>query len=82
MMPVRLHLFANLAEYLPAAARGEGVAVEVPEGATLDDLAHRLGIPSHLPRLALVNGRESGPEGLLRAGDEVSLLPPLVGGGP
>ena len=79
-MPVRVHLFANLAEYLPEAARGEGAAVQVPAGATVDDLARRLGIPSHLPRLALVNGRESGPDGVLRAGDEVSLLPPLVGG--
>jgi molybdopterin converting factor small subunit len=77
---VEVRLFANLADYLPGAGRGRGVTLELPDGATVDDLAARVGIPGELPRLSLVNGREAAPEAALRAGDVVSLLPPLVGG--
>jgi molybdopterin converting factor small subunit len=80
ILPIRVRLFANLADYLPGAGRGNGVPVDLPEGTTLLELTERLGIPAHLPRLSLVNGQEAGPDVRLRSGDVVSLLPPLVGG--
>jgi molybdopterin converting factor small subunit len=78
---VQVRLFANLAAYLPAAARGDPAVLEVAEGTTVGDLLHGLAIPAELPRLLLVNGQE--PPALdhpLSAGDVVSVLPPLVGG--
>lgn len=79
-MRVELHLFANLAEYLPPEARRGRVSLDVPEGATVDLLLARLAIPDQLPRLLLVNGQEPRPAHRLAAGDVVSVLPPLVGG--
>lgn len=80
-MTVQVQLFATLAAYLPPASADHGTAsVEVPEGATVGDLAARLGIPADLPRLALVNGREVEPTHRLAPGDEVTLYPPLAGG--
>jgi molybdopterin converting factor small subunit len=77
---VRVHLFANLARYLPSGSRGTAALVDVPEGITLGELVDRLRIPPELPCLTLVNGRESEPGQPLTPGDVVSVLPPLEGG--
>jgi molybdopterin synthase sulfur carrier subunit len=78
---VRVHLFATLAAYLPPGSPDRGSAtVEVPDGATVDQLVGALGIPADLPRIALVNGREAEPTRRLEPGDEVALFPPLAGG--
>jgi len=55
-------------------------ALDVPVGATVNDVATRLGIPDALARVALVNGKDAGPERHLLAGDVVTLFPPLMGG--
>jgi molybdopterin synthase sulfur carrier subunit len=77
---VEVHLFANLADYGPPGAHRGTACVELPEGASLQDLLERLRIPNDLPRLLLVNGREVEPTARLRPGDVVDVLPPLVGG--
>jgi molybdopterin converting factor small subunit len=77
---VQVRLFANLADYLPPGARGGTARVHVPEGATLADLLGRLRVPSDIPRLLFVNGRDAAPGDRLQAGDVVSVLPPLSGG--
>jgi molybdopterin converting factor small subunit len=78
---VRVQLFATLSRYRPAGSPDHGlVAVEIPQGATVQQLAETLGIPADLPRLALVNGREAELTHRLAAGDEVTLYPPLAGG--
>jgi sulfur carrier protein ThiS len=77
---VEVHLFANLAEYQPPGGRTGPVRMELPAGATLQDLLRRLRIPDEIPRLLLVNGRDVEPTVRLSAGDVVSVLPPLVGG--
>lgn len=89
---VRLQLFSILADCLPAEAERGTVAVELTEGATLDDLLRRFGIYERLKvppggSLAetgwqvLVNGAfEAGVERRLQEGDEVSVFPPMAGG--
>jgi molybdopterin converting factor small subunit len=76
---VAVRLFANLADYRPEAGRAP-VTIELPAGATVDELCRHLGIPDALPRLALVNGHEVPLAARLDPGDVVSLLPPLAGG--
>jgi len=78
---VEVRLFATLASYLPSDRQAAGAAVvDVPPGATVNDLAERLGIPEAIARVALVNGQETGLERRLGAGDVVTLFPPLMGG--
>ena len=72
-------MFANLGAHLPAGTRGTAT-VELPAGATVDELLRCLAIPEELPRLVLVNGVEARPDRPLSAGDVVSVIPPLVGG--
>jgi molybdopterin converting factor small subunit len=77
---IEVRLFANLAEYLPRGTPGAAVTLDLPEGASVDDVLRHLAIPAELPCLTLVNGREPVPGHLLGPGDVVSLLPPLAGG--
>ncbi len=64
----------------------EQVQVEVPEGTTVEGMMRRME-ESH-PRLAgrsdaltvAVNEEFVGPDWVLKAGDEVALIPPISGG--
>jgi len=79
---IEVHLFATLAQYLPPSSDGGRVVLDVPDGATVDDVARLLGIPDAMARLALVNGREVDPQEPLTALDVLTLFPPLAGGAP
>lgn len=50
------------------------------DGATIADVARRLGVPAGLDRVLLLNGKEAEPEQRVRAGDVLDIFPPLAGG--
>jgi molybdopterin converting factor small subunit len=77
---IEVRLFANLARYLPPDARAGVARLDVPDGATVDEVRRRLAIPDELPGLFLVNGREVGGDRPLRPGDVLTIIPPLAGG--
>lgn len=77
-MEVSVQAFANLKAYAPGGA-GEGVST-VPEGATLQELLERLGIPPAVEVVALVNGKRATAATVLAPGDRVTLFPPMEGG--
>jgi sulfur carrier protein ThiS len=77
---VEVQLFATLAAFLPPLSREGAATLDVPPGSTVHDLLQRLGIPTDLERVALVNGGEAAPERALSAGDVVTVFPPLAGG--
>ena len=80
-MRIDVQLHATLATFLPPGSR-EGVAVlELPEGSTVADIVHRLGIPPALSRVVLINGHDVEDDATLRPGDVVDVFPPLAGGG-
>ena len=84
-MKVEVRLYANLRERLPDAPRGRAT-LELDEGASLQDLLDRLGIPPAQAQMVLVNGVQAvrAPAAraarALAAGDEVAIFPPLAGG--
>jgi len=77
---IEVRLFATFAAYLPPESRNGAATLEVPEGATVADVARVLGISSALARISLVNGREASPDHSLMRSDIVDLFPPLAGG--
>lgn len=84
-MQVTLKLYATLASYLPAGARdGNQVVLEVPEGATINDVVAPYGLPPKLVHLVLVNGLFVPPEAranhVLQPGDVLAVWPPVAGG--
>ena len=81
-MEVRLRLGGGIARLAPAPL----LMVELPEGATVADLYHRLeeshpelapALPSALP---VVEGTHVERLQVLEHGDEVALLTPVAGG--
>lgn len=79
-MRVAVHLTATLRSYLPPGSRGDSVVLDLPDGATVDQVVHSLHIPPDLERLTVVNGRDVTPDHALVEGDVLSLFPPLAGG--
>jgi len=80
-MHVRVVSFGVLKDWLGASAR----EIELPEGATVADLLHRIGTESsaaaRLRGIAVgVNAEYAPPSHVLRDGDEAALLPPVSGG--
>ena len=79
-MGVEVRLFATLAAFLPPDSREGAAELEIPDGSTVADVTRRLGIPSDLARVVLVNGRDIGVEAPLAGPDIVTIFPPLAGG--
>ena len=79
-MKVEVRLFATLASFLPSHGREGAAEIEIPDGSTVAEVTRRLGIPSDLARVVLVNGRDMGSEAPLAAHDVVTIFPPLAGG--
>jgi molybdopterin converting factor subunit 1 len=80
-MSVTVLLFASYADALGAAS----VSVDLPAGSTVADvLAELRGRPGadRLPPAPLVaiNQRYAGAASVIRAGDEVAVIPPVAGG--
>lgn len=84
-MKITLKLFATLSDHLPPGAVANAVEIDVPETVTLNQLIDQHQVPRHLAHLVLVNGHYRG-EGErdrsddIKAGDTVSIWPPVAGG--
>lgn len=79
-MRVEVRLFATLTDFLPPHSKNGVAEFEIPEGSTVGDVTHRLGIPSDLARVVLVNGVDAGSEARLAPRDVITIFPPLAGG--
>lgn len=77
-MRVQVELQAYLDKYSPNGA--SEFAIELPEGATVDTLVRRLGIPDDMAQVIIVNNESSDFDRPLQEGDRVVLIPPLAGG--
>ena len=77
-MEVEVKLLSLLRQYSPCDHNA--FPVQLPLGASLDELLKRLKIPPTVQRIALVNGRRASDEALLSPGDTVVLMSPMEGG--
>jgi sulfur-carrier protein len=82
---VRVKLYARLDRYLPEGRAERNEAdLEVPQGATVADVFHRLSLPPEVCHLVLVNGHFVAPgereTHALEKGDHLAVWPPVAGG--
>ena len=77
-MTVTVKLIATFAKYLENTDNGR---VTLSEGATVRDLAEKLGLPIKYVRIIAVNGTQGDLGTLLSESDEVFIFPPALGGG-
>jgi molybdopterin converting factor small subunit len=78
-MQVQVKLFSRFREHLPPEARGEAT-VQLPDGATIDDLVDRLGIVRRIKLITINGERQADYSRPLRDGDRVRIFPVVVGG--
>ena len=78
-MKVTVVFFGDFARLKPADWTGKRGTVEVPEGATLDNLASQLGIGDE-PCVVMLNDEANHRGAELQEGDTVTFLPPIAGG--
>jgi len=79
-MKIEVALFATLSKYLPPGAQNRRAVIEVEDGSTVRDVLNQLGVPAELPNILLVNGRQAPETTVLKAGETLSVFPPLAGG--
>jgi sulfur carrier protein ThiS len=83
-MKVTLKLFATLADYLPAGARGNVAELELAAAPTVAGLIESFSLPPRLVHLVLVNGNFIAPDARsgaqLKDGDTLAIWPPIAGG--
>jgi molybdopterin converting factor small subunit len=83
-MEIRIRLGAGIARLVPTPL----LALELPDGATVDALYERLGelhpelVPALPSALPVIGGRHAERSESLAHGDEVALLIPVAGGEP
>jgi sulfur carrier protein ThiS len=84
-MQITFKLYASLGEYLPAERRrGNELPLEVPDGATIEQVIAPFQLPPKLVHLVLVNGHYIAPPERatkpLQPGDVLAIWPPIAGG--
>jgi sulfur carrier protein ThiS len=76
---VHVRLMSRFRKYLPDQARGE-VDIELPRGATLNDLVAILAIPRRVKLFAVNDEHEKDLDRVLHDGDSIRVYPFVVGG--
>jgi sulfur-carrier protein len=77
-MKVEVQLYATLRKYGPS--REGPLIMDLSEGEGVARVLEVLGVPLHVEKVILINGRPAEPDSLLRDGDKVVLFPPVAGG--
>lgn len=79
-MKVYVKLYALLRKYHPGPDRSVPLEVDLAPTATVADLVPLLKLPEKLVRSAFVNNEAVELDAQLKAGDQIGLFPPVVGG--
>jgi len=84
-MQITFKLYASLTDYLPAdKRRSNEMSLDVPEGATFEQVTEPFQLPQKLVHLVLINGRYIAPADRatlpLQPGDVLAIWPPVAGG--
>jgi sulfur carrier protein ThiS len=83
-MNVRLTLFGDLRQYLPAGSRFSHTDLELADTASVAQALQQVTLPEHKSWLLMLNGdlvhEPDYAQTMLKDGDEVVLFPPIKGG--
>jgi sulfur carrier protein ThiS len=84
-MQITFKLYASLGDYLPAdRRRGNELTLDIPAGATIEQVVAPFNLPPKLVHLVLVNGHFIPPPAragrTLVEGDVLAIWPPIAGG--
>ncbi|WP_300730931.1 MoaD/ThiS family protein [uncultured Desulfovibrio sp.] len=79
-MRILVKLSTTLRDCVPGYDAEAGLSLDMPEGASVLELARHIKVPPEEIKIVMINGRQSQAADTLRDGDRVALFP-AVGGG-
>jgi len=79
-MKIEVRVFATLRRYLPELGVGEPKIVELPEGATFEELRELLGLPLEEIKIIMRNGIQTEMNDVVEDGDRIAYAPATAGG--
>ncbi len=79
-MNVRIKLFATLGRFSGHNLPGTPFELDLPDGATLQDLVDLLCLPAEEVKVCFVNGIVRDIQFSLSTGDDIGIFPPIGGG--
>ena len=79
-MKVRVKLYGNLRKQFPGYLHSQGLEVELPEQATVEDLLATLDLTDSRGVVVIVEGRVLNVEHKIRSGVPVSIFQSIKGG--
>ena len=79
-MVVHVRLFATLRRQYPDLGIGESMPVELPDGATIEQLIEHLRLPATEVKIVFVNHVKCDRDCPLAENDEVGVFPSVGGG--
>jgi hypothetical protein len=77
-MHVHVHLFGSFSRYSPTGSDKFQIEIENPD--SVESLLERIGFPSDVERMVVVNGSQSGSSTPVRDGDDIFIYYPAAGG--
>jgi sulfur carrier protein ThiS len=79
-MKIRVRLYGTLRRNSPAGEQSEGIEVEIPEGGTVRDLMHLLGISESRGAAVVMAGRVLAVDDQVQSGARVDVFQSIGGG--
>ncbi|MGB1547671.1 MAG: MoaD/ThiS family protein [Alphaproteobacteria bacterium] len=83
-MKVTLKFYTTLKQYLPQGTSDNTAEIEIEDGASVQTVVERQGVPANMIHMTMVNGAYIAPSDLggheLKDGDTLAMWPPLAGG--
>jgi molybdopterin converting factor small subunit len=79
-MKISLKLIATYRKFLPEDKKGNTIELDAPEGATVEEVLARFGVPMDESSVILVNGHIPKEGQLLSEGDVIMAFPAMAGG--
>jgi sulfur carrier protein ThiS len=79
-MEVLVKLSASLRREVPGYDPQEGLEIDLPGGATIQDALDRIDLPAEKIKIVMVNGLTAPLDHELVDGDRIALFPALGGG--
>jgi sulfur carrier protein ThiS len=79
---IRMKVRVELQSYLDQYAPGDDpkFSLEIPDGATINDVIRKLGIPVDQAAVLTLGDDAAEPTQVLKDGDRVTVIPPVAGG--
>jgi sulfur carrier protein ThiS len=79
-MKVRVNLYGTLSARIPGYRQSQGIEIELPEGATVNDLLALLEISESQKAVVAIDGRIRKTSGKIPCGASAQVLQPIHGG--